>query len=114
MKTLKLRSLTSLALLIALSLANTHCTEYDDSLAPPPPVQYSIISRQEARHIALNHSGVAPKRATFEKVVFNDGKNGGRYKVRFSTPNRIFVYTIRAHDGKVIDVKINNLNKRRR
>lgn len=100
--------LFSLALLVFFSISTTACTELMESL-DTNYAEPAIISKHEARQIALHHSGVKPNRATFNEVHYEDRQNGGVYKVKFHTPNRIFNYTINARNG---NVKNYNIRKR--
>lgn len=102
MKKFTLKYVTTLTFFIAFAFVGTLFIN-NDALAK--------ISPNEAKHIALRHSGVEAKRATFQKVDYDSGRHGGTYEVKFHTPNRRFEYTISARDGKVLNSSQNKRDK---
>lgn len=76
---------------------------------------FARITRNEAKHIALRHAGVAPQHATFESIELEEGRRNGhndRFELEFYTHNREYEYTIRASDGKILDFSEEKRDKR--
>lgn len=118
MKISTLKSLMTLVILLAMTVSVSACTTVTYEASPPPPAPSqqapAKISKSEARHIALRHSGVAQNRATFDKVTYDHSSN--TYKIKFHTPNRVFHYSINARNGNVrnFDIKNKGKNNKRR
>lgn len=104
MKNIRSKKIASFFFFLAFTFASTLCFN-SDALAD--------ISKNEAKKIALRHSGVEANRANFERVDFDKGKNGGVYEVTFHTANRTFYYTISANKGRVLNSKVVNRNQQK-
>lgn len=105
MKKITLKSLTAFLFFLTFAVASSLYMNHD-ALAK--------INNQEARQIALRHSGVSKDRANFDKVDFDKGKHGGVYEVNFHTPNRRFFYTISAESGRVLSHSVQNKQPNKR
>lgn len=104
MKIVNFKPLMTCALLLAFTFTSSLCISHD-ALAQ--------VSRQEAKQIALRHANVLPQHATFEKIEVKQGRNGDKYEIEFYTHEREYEYTIRIHNGNIIDFSSEKRDHRR-
>lgn len=61
------------------------------------------ISVDQAKKIALGHSKVNERDATFEKVEFGKERGVEKYEVEFYTHSMEYEYEINAQSGKILE-----------
>lgn len=63
---------------------------------------YSVISKEEAKEIALNHSGLSLNNISFTKVELDYDDGVEKYEIEFYSNNKEYNYEINAQTGSII------------
>lgn len=69
---------------------------------PETTTASSVISRDEAKNIALKHAGISASDAHFEKVELDEDDGRLEYEIEFKSGGYEYEYEINAKTGKII------------
>lgn len=90
-----------------IAAADGRIIEFDiDGKEPAAPAD--IITKDEAKAIALGHAGVAESEARFIKVELDFDNGAYEYDVEFIANNTEYDYTVAAADGRIIKFETEN------
>lgn len=90
-----------------IAAADGRIIEFDiDGKEPAAPAD--IITKDEAKAIALGHAGVAESEARFIKVELDFDDGAYEYDVEFTANNTEYDYTVAAADGRIIKFETEN------
>ena len=90
-----------------IAAADGRIIEFDiDGKEPAAPAD--IITKDEAKAIALGHAGVAESEARFTKVELDYDDGAYEYDVEFTANNTEYDYTVAAADGRIIKFETEN------
>lgn len=85
-----------------IAAADGRIIEFDiDGKEPAAPAD--IITKDEAKAIALGHAGLTESEVRFTKVELDYDDGAYEYEVEFTANNTEYDYTVNAANGKIVD-----------
>ena len=88
--------------------ADGRIIKFETENKTPVTVPTDIITKDEAKAIALGHAGVAESEARFTKVELDYDDGAYEYEVEFTANNTEYDYTVAAADGRIIKFETEN------